>query len=115
MAYSPPTHARVTRNPFLPDAPPTPSNSASLPEPIQNLQPPSLKEYTFDLLNKSGKPWATLSVLGDAEHSKTTPAFVEGSAVTGEVRLNLESGDSIHAVALSVCAPTIFALGKLDR
>ncbi|KAF7336764.1 hypothetical protein MVEN_02111600 [Mycena venus] len=83
------------RNPFLPDAEP----SASLPE-----QPPSpeLKEYTFDLFNKSGKSWATLSLLGNAEHSKTTPAFVEGSPVTGEVRLDLESGDGIHSVVLSI-------------
>ncbi|KAJ7031300.1 hypothetical protein C8F04DRAFT_701302 [Mycena alexandri] len=94
-AYSPPSHSQAMRNPFLPDqSPPSPPRTRS---PTR-----SLRAFTSDLLNKSGKPWATLSLLGDAEHSKTVPVFVEGSPVTGEVRLDLESGDAIHAVLLSL-------------
>ncbi|KAJ6531971.1 hypothetical protein B0H19DRAFT_1242118 [Mycena capillaripes] len=96
MSYTPPV--RQTRNPFLPDRPPsTDSDQPNLQEPAHKL-----KEYTYDLFNKSGKPWATLSLLGKAEQGKTTPTFVEGSPVTGEVRLDLESGDAIHSVVLSV-------------
>ncbi|KAJ6513063.1 hypothetical protein C8R45DRAFT_1088145 [Mycena sanguinolenta] len=86
------------RNPFQSDSPPNGQRSLAGPQPSRQL-----KEFTFDLLHKSGKPWATLLLRGDAEHSKTTPAFVEGAPVTGEVRLDLESGgEAIHAVALSI-------------
>ncbi|KAF8206243.1 hypothetical protein K438DRAFT_1756332 [Mycena galopus ATCC 62051] len=104
MAYLPPTRSLSIRNPFREDPPPSESVSrTSDSSPSRRPPSPKLKEYTFDLLNKSGnKPWATLSLLGDAEHSKIIPAFVEGSPVTGEVRLDLESGDAIHSVALSI-------------
>ncbi|KAJ6576648.1 hypothetical protein DFH09DRAFT_1361547 [Mycena vulgaris] len=101
MAYVPPNHSQVTRNPFLPD-PPSPSRSRQPSGELQVDEIRKLKEFTYDLFNNSGKPWATLSLLGDAEHSKNVPAFVEGAPVTGEVRLDLESSDAIHAVLLSV-------------
>ncbi|KAF7374744.1 hypothetical protein MSAN_00359900 [Mycena sanguinolenta] len=103
MANFPGTHSRSIRNPFQ-DSPP---NGQTCLAEVEAAEPPpssrQLKEFTFDLLHKSGKPWATLLLRGDAEHSKTTPAFVEGAPVTGEVRLDLESGgEAIHAVALSI-------------
>jgi hypothetical protein len=115
MAYVPPTRSQSIRNPFLADSE---IPAASRPTPPS----PELKEFTYELLNKSNKPWATLSLLGDAEHSKTIAAFVEGSPVTGEVRLDLESGDAIHAVVLSVrpdtsCSKTrpLTRVGRTDK
>ncbi|KAJ7261798.1 hypothetical protein B0H12DRAFT_1322015 [Mycena haematopus] len=100
MAYLPPTPSQSIRNPFLDlQHPPPSTGQTSLPDPPPSRQ---LKEYTFDLFNKSGKPWATLFLRGDAEHSKSVPAFVEGTPVAGEVRLDLESGEAIHAVILSI-------------
>ncbi|KAJ7707529.1 hypothetical protein B0H17DRAFT_520623 [Mycena rosella] len=99
MPYAPPRHSQLTRNPFRPD----PSPFAAVMPSVDQVQVREQKEYTYDLFNKAaGKPWATLSLLGDAEYSKSIPAFVEGSPVTGEVRLDLESGDGIHAVLFSI-------------
>lgn len=104
MAYVPPAQ-HSPRNPFsLDDAPP------SVQTPILDLSPqqlsaPCIKEFTYDLLNKSGKAWAVLSLLGDTEYSRTVPAFVEGANVAGEVRLELESGDPIQSVVISVRLP----------
>ncbi|KAJ7476019.1 hypothetical protein FB451DRAFT_1397386 [Mycena latifolia] len=100
MSYVPPRHPQATRNPFLPDPPSASQSTVQSDASVDEVR--KLKEYTYDLFNKSGKPWATLSLLGDAEHSKSAPAFIEGSPVTGEVRLDLESGDAIHAVFLSL-------------
>lgn len=100
--YTPPARQSI-RNPFqLDDADPRPIATPSAEQPTL-LQPSrKLKEFTSHLLNKASKPWATLSILGDAEHSKAAPAFVEGSPVTGEVRLDIEAGDAIHSVVVSV-------------
>jgi hypothetical protein len=103
MSYVPPSHSKLTRNPFLPDPPPASRSRSSDRPPVQEDR--KLKEFNYDLFSKSGKPWATLVLRGDAEHSRGVPAFLEGSLVTGEVRLNLESGDAIHAVLLSVRPP----------
>ncbi|KAJ7455296.1 hypothetical protein B0H11DRAFT_2067547 [Mycena galericulata] len=107
MAYVPPLY-KSTRNPFLPDPPSSETirrpDSGPYIETPPSPPPPvrTLKEYTYDLLNKSAKPWATLVLLGDAEHSRSVPAILEGSPVTGEIRLDLDSGDAIHAVLLSI-------------
>ncbi|KAK7033273.1 hypothetical protein R3P38DRAFT_3504025 [Favolaschia claudopus] len=104
MAYVPSTSS--LRNPFAPEpavvTEEPPSNLESNYH-QQNLtvEEGKVKEYTFDLVNKAGKPWAVLSVLGNEEYSKTIPTFNEGVPVTGEVRLDLESSDSIHAAILS--------------
>ncbi|KAK7016287.1 hypothetical protein R3P38DRAFT_3203434 [Favolaschia claudopus] len=105
MAYVPPTNS--LRNPFAPEPatvtqePPS-SNLESNYHQQNPVEEAKVKEYTFDLVNKAGKPWAVLSILGNEEYSKTIPAFDEGVPVAGEVRLDLESSDSIHAIILSV-------------
>ncbi|KAJ7285160.1 hypothetical protein C8J57DRAFT_1290590 [Mycena rebaudengoi] len=95
MSYVAPIQQSPRRNPFLD---PIVLDSAHPQQPSV----PSIKEYTYSLFNKIEQPWAVLSLLGDTEYSKSAPAFAEGSNVTGEVRLDLESGDPIHSVVLSL-------------
>ncbi|KAJ7170803.1 hypothetical protein C8R43DRAFT_944646 [Mycena crocata] len=99
MSYVPQHLSQPARNPFLPDPPKAESRPTT---PCRLPTAHKRKEYTYDLLNKSEKPWATLELLGDTEYSKNIPAFLEGSPITGEVRLHLETGDAIHAVIISI-------------
>ncbi|KAJ7067133.1 hypothetical protein C8F01DRAFT_1247532 [Mycena amicta] len=62
-----------------------------------------MKEHTYSLFTKSGKPWATLLLLGDAERAiSNLPALVQGEPCTGKFMLDLESTESIHTVVLSI-------------
>ncbi|KAE9405200.1 hypothetical protein BT96DRAFT_877009 [Gymnopus androsaceus JB14] len=58
------------------------------------------KEFTYDLKSKSSL--ASLVLYGDHLLSKQLPTFLEGSKVEGLVKLNLESGESINAVVISI-------------
>ncbi|KAJ7054152.1 hypothetical protein C8F01DRAFT_995908 [Mycena amicta] len=48
------------------------------------------------------KPWATLTLLGDARISREMPVFLENSPFTGSVKLNLRNKEAIKAVYLVV-------------
>ncbi|CAK5268372.1 unnamed protein product [Mycena citricolor] len=62
---------------------------------------PPAKEFACHLVhNKSKKAWATLSVLGDTVQSKGSPAILQDTPISGEVRLDLGSGESIHSIIL---------------
>jgi hypothetical protein len=62
-----------------------------------------LTEHEFYLSNsKKSPPWVTLKVLSCAGNSKIPPTFVEGDKITGEVLFDLEGGDHITAVDISV-------------
>ncbi|KAF8201309.1 hypothetical protein K438DRAFT_1821775 [Mycena galopus ATCC 62051] len=47
-------------------------------------------------------PWAMLTLLGHPTLSRTIPTFLEGSNITGSVKLNLRSPDAIKSVVVFV-------------
>ncbi|KAJ6551252.1 hypothetical protein B0H19DRAFT_950840, partial [Mycena capillaripes] len=60
------------------------------------------KEYSYGINNFWGKSWATLTLLGDPRLSGTIPTFVEGSPITGSVKLNLQISDPIKSIDVLV-------------
>lgn len=73
--------------------------SPPLPVVQANAEP---QKFSYDIKNRSGKPWATLVVHGDPRLAKTIPTVVAGSNLTGSVSLTLQTGEAIQAVAVSV-------------
>lgn len=69
------------------------------------LQPYAVREPTehvFHLVDGKSKPWASLKVFSSAKSSHLLPTFFERENVAGSVEFNLEKGDSIQAVTVSV-------------
>ncbi|KAJ7041041.1 hypothetical protein C8F04DRAFT_187597 [Mycena alexandri] len=75
---------------------------------------PAPKEYSSELRNSWGKPWATLTLLADPRSSPTVPTFVEGSDITGSVSLNLRNHDPIKSVVI-IIKGNLIAKGEADK
>ncbi|KAJ7267630.1 hypothetical protein B0H12DRAFT_1098057 [Mycena haematopus] len=60
------------------------------------------KEFTYELKNRAGTPWATLTVQGDPRLTKVIPTVMEGSDLVGSVRLALRSAEAIQAVCILI-------------
>ncbi|KAJ3852567.1 hypothetical protein EV368DRAFT_82394 [Lentinula lateritia] len=62
----------------------------------------SSKEFTYNIPLKGNKSSASLSLYGNALISKHLPTFLEDSEVDGLVKVDVESGESINAVVISI-------------
>ncbi|KAJ7182790.1 hypothetical protein C8R43DRAFT_1116409 [Mycena crocata] len=58
------------------------------------------KAYSNEIRNSRAKSWATLTLLADPRLSRTKPIFVEGSNVTGFVKLNLQNREQIKSIII---------------
>ncbi|KAJ7275676.1 hypothetical protein C8J57DRAFT_1061952, partial [Mycena rebaudengoi] len=56
---------------------------------------------SYDIKNRSRKPWVILVVHGDPRLGKTIPTVVVGSNLTGSVSLALQTKETIQAVVVS--------------
>ncbi|KAJ6551224.1 hypothetical protein B0H19DRAFT_1072969 [Mycena capillaripes] len=74
---------------------PTYSLASARPTAIPPIAP---KEYSCEINNFWGKSWATLTLLGDPRLSRNIPIFLEGSPITGSVKLNLRVSDPIKSI-----------------
>ncbi|KAJ3564407.1 hypothetical protein NP233_g8318 [Leucocoprinus birnbaumii] len=63
--------------------------------------PSATKLFTYDV-KKDGRTWAELKVAADETISKTSPTFIEGSRIEGQVSLYAAKAESIHSVIVSV-------------
>ncbi|KAJ7244856.1 hypothetical protein C8J57DRAFT_762840 [Mycena rebaudengoi] len=86
------------------------SGRRSPPSPVAraNAEP---QKFSYDIKNRSRKPWAILVVHGDPRLGKTIPTVVAGSNLMGSVSLTLQIGETIQAVAVSVKAEIIMISG----
>ncbi|KAJ6618157.1 hypothetical protein B0H10DRAFT_2378528 [Mycena sp. CBHHK59/15] len=82
-----------------------PSSSTNIRFPTPSATPEA-REYSYEIKNRSGKPWTTLTLLADPRISRSTATFVEGSSITGSVKLSLHNQDPIQSI-------TIFVRGDL--
>lgn len=64
----------------------------------------SKTEHVFSLNNSKGKPWLSLVVTSRAPSVKALPVFLDGDAITGEVRVALDKAESAKAVSIGVSA-----------
>ncbi|KAJ7244091.1 hypothetical protein C8J57DRAFT_1191615 [Mycena rebaudengoi] len=82
------------------------SGQRSPPSPVAqaNAEP---QKFSYDIKNRSRKPWAILVVHGDPRLGKTIPTVVVGSNLTGSVSLALQTRETIQAVTVSVKAEII--------
>ncbi|KAJ3874995.1 hypothetical protein F5051DRAFT_442826 [Lentinula edodes] len=62
----------------------------------------SSKKFTYNIPLKGNKSSASLVVYGNALISKHLPTFLEDSNVDGLVKIDVESGESINAVVISI-------------
>ncbi|KDR78940.1 hypothetical protein GALMADRAFT_137911 [Galerina marginata CBS 339.88] len=65
------------------------------------------KEFSHELKNRNGKPFAVLTIIAEGAYSKQIPTFIEGMPVKGRVRLILEKPDTIQSVVVSVTGKVI--------
>ncbi|KAJ7244111.1 hypothetical protein C8J57DRAFT_1083228 [Mycena rebaudengoi] len=86
------------------------SGRRSPPSPVAqaNTEP---QKFSYDIKNRSRKPWAILVVHGDPRLGKTIPTVVVGSNLTGSVSLALQTRETIQAVVVSVKAEIIMSSG----
>lgn len=69
----------------------------------------SKTEHVFSLNNSKGKPWLSLFVTSRAPTVKALPVFLDGDAITGEVRVALDKAESAKAVSIGVSARLLFS------
>ncbi|KAF7303836.1 hypothetical protein MIND_00613500 [Mycena indigotica] len=74
------------------------SNSEPDPWPITH----PTKEFAYEMKTYWGKPWAKVTVFGDARLSREVPVFLENGFITGSVQLNLKNKEAIKGVYLVV-------------
>lgn len=67
---------------------------------IQSRHEPT--EFTYDLRTTKERPWVSMTVLGNKNLSKRIPSIMEGTDITGSVKLSLEKEKSVNAVNISV-------------
>lgn len=89
--------------PFGPDSDPElPAYARRATHPPTAVPEVQRTEHHYDLSTGSGKPWATLTVLSRSPSPQQLPTFLEGDKIEGSVKLNLESGDHISSISMSV-------------
>ncbi|KAJ8494403.1 hypothetical protein ONZ45_g13241 [Pleurotus djamor] len=100
------------------ELPPSYHVTDELPEYSSHLSPPSAmaaststrrhdsKEFSYQMKNRKGRPWLTMTMMGSSLLSKQIPIIVEGSSVEGKVLVNLDAEDGIQAV-------TVTAFGRI--
>lgn len=69
----------------------------------------SKTEHVFSLNNSKGKSWLSLVVKSRAPSVKALPVFLDGDAITGEVRVALDKAESAKAVSIGVSARLLFS------
>ncbi|KAK7050519.1 hypothetical protein R3P38DRAFT_2865652 [Favolaschia claudopus] len=80
-----------------------PYPALGLSEPITARPTPRLpKEFSFELKNFFGQPFANLSLLGHPALSGSTPTFLEGTNINGTFKLNLRTSDPIKSIVVFV-------------
>jgi len=62
------------------------------------------KEFYYEL-ERNGKLFAVLTMIGDAAYSRHMATFLEGTPLKGRVRLTLDKPDTILSVVVSVSTP----------
>ncbi|KAJ7933781.1 hypothetical protein B0H13DRAFT_1951935 [Mycena leptocephala] len=72
------------------------------PPPIVSQVEREPKEFLYHIKNRSGNPWATLTVQGDPRLTKLIPTITQGSNLNGSVQLSLRSPEAIQAVCILV-------------
>ncbi|KAJ7680810.1 hypothetical protein DFH06DRAFT_1164245 [Mycena polygramma] len=60
------------------------------------------QEFPYHIKNRSGVPWATITIQGDARLTRRLPTIRQGSSLVGSVKLNLRSAETIQAVCILV-------------
>jgi hypothetical protein len=92
-----PTYSRESTSAVSPALSPstaaTGSSSPAAPEP---------KEYSYEIKNRKGQPWTTLTLLADPRVSGATATFFEGSKIAGSIKLNLHKQDPIQSIVIYV-------------
>ena len=101
-ASSPPCYRRSSRHG------PVPSSESELPSYTRRTVPQAdvprpATEHLFHVYNGKGKPWITLKVYSSAKSSKSLPTFFEKETINGLLEVDAEKGDSIQAIAATVC------------
>lgn len=72
------------------------------PTPPPQLGRQAQKEFTAELTRK-GKPWAVFTLLANASLSTAIPTILEGSDITGSVKLDIgDKDDGIQSIVVSV-------------
>lgn len=59
-------------------------------------------EHAYHLTNSKNKPWATLKVRSGAKSPNLIPTFFQYDDVVGSLELNLDKGDTISAVTVTL-------------
>ncbi|KAJ7267269.1 hypothetical protein C8J57DRAFT_362650 [Mycena rebaudengoi] len=92
-----PTYSRESTSAVSPALSPstaaTGSSSPAAPEP---------KEYSYEIKNRKGQPWTTLTLLADPRVSGATATFFEGSKIAGSIKLNLHKQDPIQSIVIYI-------------
>ncbi|KAF8825284.1 hypothetical protein HHX47_DHR7000683 [Lentinula edodes] len=73
-----------------------------VPSNLTDLSDGASKEFTYNIPLKGNKSSASLVLYGNALISKHLPTFLEDSKVDGLVKVDVESGESINAVVISI-------------
>lgn len=73
-----------------------------VPSNLTDLSDGASKEFKYNIPLKGNKSSASLVLYGNALISKHLPTFLEDSKVDGLVKVDVESGESINAVVISV-------------
>jgi hypothetical protein len=71
-------------------------------------------EHAYHLGNSKNKPWATLKVRSSAKSPKLIPTFFQYEDIVGSLELNLEKGDTISAVTVTVKGRIVTGAGSSD-
>ncbi|KAI0329806.1 hypothetical protein GY45DRAFT_840948 [Cubamyces sp. BRFM 1775] len=59
-------------------------------------------EHRYHLETSKGRPWLTLKVFSKAPGPSYLPAFYQGEAVTGSVKLSLDTEEAIKSVSIQI-------------
>ncbi|KAF9529301.1 hypothetical protein CPB83DRAFT_853046 [Crepidotus variabilis] len=60
-----------------------------------------IKAYNFDI-DRKGKPLAVLTLYANGDHSPSTPTFVEGQPIKGQLKLDLEKAENFLNINIRV-------------
>ncbi|KAL0954347.1 hypothetical protein HGRIS_003341 [Hohenbuehelia grisea] len=71
-------------------------------------------EHVYPLVDGRSRAWAILRVFSSAKSSKSLPTFYEGEDVKGRLELELEKGESIQAITVSLTGRIITGSGSSD-
>ncbi|KDR78935.1 hypothetical protein GALMADRAFT_1365711 [Galerina marginata CBS 339.88] len=93
----------------------TPGSRVSATPRRTQARQPEPKEFSHELKNRNGTPFAILTIIAEGAYSKQIPTFLEGIPVEGRVCLILEKPDAIQSVVVSVTGKVIAGSDEVDQ